>query len=84
MRFPKRIKHRGRVLATIYGKSKSYPAYRVAWTVAGKRLALYFNGHRLRLVAWRTPQGVYWVSNTLSLDLSNQQMLAIAASLTAR
>jgi polyisoprenyl-teichoic acid--peptidoglycan teichoic acid transferase len=51
-------------------------------TVAGKRLALYFNGHRLRLVAWRTPQGVYWVSNTLSLDLNNQQMLAIAGSLT--
>ncbi len=37
MRFPKRIRHRGQVLATIYGKSKSYPAYRLAWRVAGKR-----------------------------------------------
>jgi integrase len=37
VKFPKHIKHRGRVLATIYGKSKSYPLYRVAWTVAGKR-----------------------------------------------
>jgi len=50
--------------------------------IAGKRLELHFDGRRLRLVAWRTAQGVYWVSNTLSLDLSNQQMLGVAASLT--
>jgi len=50
--------------------------------IAGKRLELHFDGGKLRLVAWRTPHGVYWVSNTLSLDLSNQQMLGIAASLT--
>ncbi len=50
--------------------------------VAGKRLELHFDGRKLRLVAWRTAQGVYWVSNTLSLDLTNQQMLGIAASLT--
>ena len=51
-------------------------------TVAGKQLLLYTNGGKLNLVAWRTPQGVYWVSNTLTDDLSNQQMVAIAASLT--
>jgi hypothetical protein len=33
-------------------------------------------------VAWRTGRAVYWVSNTLSHDLTNQQMLGIAASLT--
>lgn len=38
VKFPKRIKYRGRVLATIYGKSKSYPLYRVAWNAAGKRM----------------------------------------------
>ncbi len=43
VRFPKRIKHRGRVLATIYGRSKSYPLYRVSWSVAGKRLMKAFN-----------------------------------------
>jgi integrase len=37
MRFPKRIRHRGQMHATIYGKSASYPAYRLAWRVAGKR-----------------------------------------------
>jgi polyisoprenyl-teichoic acid--peptidoglycan teichoic acid transferase len=50
--------------------------------VGGKRLELHFDGSKLRMVAWRTPQAVYWVSNTLSLDLSNQQMLQMAASLT--
>ncbi len=50
--------------------------------IGGKRLELHFDGRRLRLVAWRTVQGVYWVSNTLSLDLHNSQMLGIAASLT--
>jgi len=38
VKFPKRIKHRGRVFATIYGKSKSYTSYRVAWTTAGRRM----------------------------------------------
>ncbi len=51
-------------------------------TVAGKRLMLFFNGHQLSLVAWRTAQGVYWISNTLTDTLSNQQMLGIAASFT--
>jgi integrase len=37
MRFPKRVKHRGRVFATIYDKSKAYPMYRVAWIADGKR-----------------------------------------------
>ena len=50
--------------------------------VGGKRLELHYDGHSLRLVAWRTGQAVYWVSNTLSLNLSNQQMLGMAASLT--
>jgi hypothetical protein len=51
-------------------------------TIGGKQLMLYFNGHELTLAAWRTPQGVYWISNTLTDTLSNQQMLGIAASLT--
>jgi hypothetical protein len=37
VKFPKRIKHRGRVLATIYGKTKARPDYRVAWHVSGRR-----------------------------------------------
>jgi polyisoprenyl-teichoic acid--peptidoglycan teichoic acid transferase len=51
-------------------------------TINGKKLDLYYDGRRLRLVAWRTPQAVYWISNTLEKRLSNDQMLAIAGSLT--
>jgi hypothetical protein len=49
--------------------------------VGGKQLLLYANGSKLSLVAWRTPQGVYWVSNTLTDDINNRQLVAIAASL---
>jgi LCP family protein required for cell wall assembly len=41
------------------------------------------DGDRIRLVAWRTPKAVYWVSNTLLLTLSEKQMLAIARSARA-
>jgi hypothetical protein len=41
------------------------------------------DGDRLRLVAWRTPKAVYWISNTLLLTLSNRQMMAIARSVRA-
>jgi LCP family protein required for cell wall assembly len=49
--------------------------------VGGKQLLLYANGSKLSLVAWRTPQAVYWVSNTLTDDITNRQLVAIAASL---
>jgi hypothetical protein len=50
--------------------------------IGGRSFELYTDGGKLRLVAWRTPKAVYWVANTLSLALSNKQMLGIAASLT--
>jgi LCP family protein required for cell wall assembly len=50
--------------------------------VNGKRLALFFDGDRLRLVAWRTPQATYWISNTLLESIPTRQMLAMAGSLT--
>ena len=51
-------------------------------TVNGKQLQLYSNGGKLSLVAWKTSQGAYWVSNTLADTIGNKQMVAIAASLT--
>jgi len=39
-----------------------------------------YDGDRVRLVAWRTDKGVYWISNTLLQTLSERQMLAIARS----
>jgi LCP family protein required for cell wall assembly len=48
----------------------------------GRTYELFTDGNRLSIVAWRTNRGVYWVSNTLSRNLTNRQMLAIARSLT--
>jgi LCP family protein required for cell wall assembly len=50
--------------------------------VNGKNLQLFFNGAHLSLVAWHTPQAVYWVSNSLADALTNSQLIGIAASLT--
>lgn len=41
-----------------------------------------YDGRHLRTIAWRTARATYWVSNTLSLDLTNQQMRGLARSLT--
>jgi LCP family protein required for cell wall assembly len=51
-------------------------------TINGKKLLLSYDGKRLRTVAWKTSKGVYWIQNTLQERLSNDQMLAIAGSLT--
>ena len=49
--------------------------------MGGRTYELFYDGHRLRIVAWRTPRAVYWVSNTLMRTLTNRQMLAVARSL---
>jgi polyisoprenyl-teichoic acid--peptidoglycan teichoic acid transferase len=51
-------------------------------TVNGKVLDLFYNGAHVSLVAWRTPTGVYWISNSLIDSIGNGEMLAMAASLT--
>ncbi|MGH2865999.1 MAG: LCP family protein [Solirubrobacteraceae bacterium] len=50
--------------------------------VAGKRLAIYEQGGSITDVAWHTAHGVYWVSNTLTTDIPNREMINLAASLT--
>jgi LCP family protein required for cell wall assembly len=50
-------------------------------TVNGRKLMIYRDGRKVRLVAWKQPRGVYWVSNTLTRRLNERQMVAIAASL---
>jgi len=51
-------------------------------TAGGKRLQVFASGGKVTQVAWHTPQGVYWISNTLTNNLSGAQMVAIMASLT--
>ena len=49
-------------------------------SIRGRKFDLYYDGTRLRLVAWKGKHSVFWLSNTLLLSLSNKQMTAIAAS----
>jgi LCP family protein required for cell wall assembly len=51
-------------------------------TVNGRKLLLYKAGSRLRYVAWKRKDAVYWVSNSLTFSLSNNEMLGIAGSMT--
>ncbi|MEA2139639.1 MAG: polyisoprenyl-teichoic acid--peptidoglycan teichoic acid transferase, partial [Solirubrobacteraceae bacterium] len=41
----------------------------------------YFDGRKIRLIAWETPKAVYWVSNSLTQKLTNKQMMDVARSL---
>jgi polyisoprenyl-teichoic acid--peptidoglycan teichoic acid transferase len=46
-----------------------------------RRLRLYYDGQRLRMVAWKTKRAVYWISNTLTQTVGEDQMIEMAASL---
>jgi LCP family protein required for cell wall assembly len=50
-------------------------------TVNGRKLFLYRDGSKLTTVAWHHDGDAYWISNTLTEDLTNHQMVSIAASL---
>jgi hypothetical protein len=41
VKFLKPIRYRSNTLAIIYGKSKTYPGYRVAWSAVGRRISLF-------------------------------------------
>ena len=44
----------------------------------GQEYDLYFEGHVTRTVTWKTKRAVYWVQNTLSGELTENQMVTIA------
>ncbi len=46
--------------------------------LGGRTFKVYFEGQRIRLIAWHDGRGIYWVVNTLQNILTNRQMLAIA------
>ena len=49
--------------------------------VNGKKLLEFFNGQKLTVVAWKTANAVYWISNTLTNNLTDAQLVGIASSL---
>jgi hypothetical protein len=51
-------------------------------TINGKHLLLFYDGKKLRTVGFKTKRGAYWVQNTLTAELTNKQMIGIAASMT--
>jgi LCP family protein required for cell wall assembly len=48
--------------------------------IDGRRYLIVDDGSHIHVVGWRSGGVLYWVTNTLLEDLSNQQMLAIARS----
>jgi hypothetical protein len=50
-------------------------------TIGGRKLFLYADGGRLTTVAWHKGADSYWISNTLTSDIPNGQMVNIAASM---
>jgi len=93
---PDRRRHRAyRMVLEAEGVGEFYGIQGTSWTdppilagpsqvrrMDGRELLLFRDGTRLARVAVRTDEAVYWVSNTLLRSLTNEQMLAIARSLT--
>jgi LCP family protein required for cell wall assembly len=51
-------------------------------TIGGRHLEIYYDGKRVRLVAWHKGEAVYYVHNTLDRALTRLQLQAIARSFT--
>jgi hypothetical protein len=49
-------------------------------TIEGRSYMLFSDGAHVHTVAWHEAGALYWLTNTLLEDLSNEQMLAIARS----
>jgi LCP family protein required for cell wall assembly len=49
--------------------------------IGGREYMLFYDGDRLRLVAWKTDKAAYWLNNTLAQTLEEDEMLAIADSM---
>jgi polyisoprenyl-teichoic acid--peptidoglycan teichoic acid transferase len=47
-------------------------------TIGDRTYKLYYDGDRLRMVAWQTDEGSFWVSNSLIETVPNEDMLKIA------
>ena len=45
--------------------------------VGGRDVRVYYDGSRVRLVAWKTKEAAYWITNTLLQRLTLEEMLAL-------
>ncbi len=49
-------------------------------TIGDRTYKLYYDGDRLRMVAWQTDRGSFWISNSFIETVPNRDMLKIAES----
>ena len=49
--------------------------------IGGREFDLFYDGDRLRLVAWRTDKASYWLNNSLLQSIDEQEMLEIAETM---
>jgi len=49
--------------------------------IGNREFDLFYDGDRLRMVAWHTDQGSYWLNNSLLQSIDEQQMLEIAETM---
>jgi polyisoprenyl-teichoic acid--peptidoglycan teichoic acid transferase len=52
----------------------------VTQTIRGREYEIFFDGDRVRLVAWHRGDNTYWVANSLLRVLTSDQMIGIARS----
>lgn len=50
--------------------------------IGDREMLLFYDGDRLRTVAWKTDRGSFWLSNTLIQSLSEREMIEIARGMT--
>jgi LCP family protein required for cell wall assembly len=88
-------KHRAyRMVASLGVAGEYYGVQGMTWTrpplldgpyetvkQGGKSLRVYYDGKRVRLVAWRKGGAVYYVHNSLVRTVSKSRLVAVAASL---
>ena len=46
--------------------------------IHGRDYMFFYDDDRLRMVAWKTDEGSFWLSNTLIESLTNSEMLQVA------
>jgi LCP family protein required for cell wall assembly len=49
-------------------------------TINGREYDIFLDGDRVKMVAWRRGENVYWISNDLLRTLTNDQMIGMARS----
>ncbi len=52
-------------------------------TIRGREYDIYVDGDRVKMIAWRRGDNVYWISNSLLQVLTNDQMVGMARSAQA-